>query len=195
MRKILFITFVAIIFTVGIVFNSFSQQKPQYGGVLRMIANQSPQMMSYVPMMGPGDHSNIFPAGERLVDTTRERQTGSGVEPVLAEKVDEDLKNLKITWHIRKGIKFHDGSELDAEVVRWNFQQILDAKALPYAKYLKEMKVIDKYTLVMDLTEYSNQLVPSWGWWPVITSKAAWDKATGGDLAKGKEWARTNIVG
>lgn len=47
----------------------------------------------------------------------------------------------------------------------------------------------------MDLTEYSNKLVPSWGWWPVITSKAAWDKASGGDVEKGKEWARSNIVG
>lgn len=129
------------------------------------------------------------------MDTTIERQTGSGVEPVLAERVEEDAKNLKITWHIRKGVKFHDGSELDAEVVRWNFQQILDAKALVYSSFLKEMRVTDKYTLVFDLTEYSNQLVPSWGWWPVITSKAAWEKASGGDLEKGKEWARTHLVG
>ncbi len=141
-------------------------------------------------MMGPGDHSNIFPAGERLVDTTIDRTKNGGVEPVLAEKVDEDIKGLRIVWHIRKGIKFSDGSDLDAEVVRWNFQQVLDAKSLPYSKYLKDMKVADKYTLVMDLTAYSNQLVPSWGWWPVITSKAAWDQASGGDLEKGKEWAR-----
>jgi peptide/nickel transport system substrate-binding protein len=184
-----------MILIVAIVFNGFSQQKPQYGGILRVIGAQPPQMMSYVPMMGPNDHANIFPAGERLVDTTKERQTTSGIEPVLAEKVVEDPKKLTITWYIRKGIKFHDGSELNAEVVRWNFQQIIDAKALPKGSYLKDMKVVDKYTLVMDLNEYSNQLVPDWGWWPVILSKAAWDKASGGDLAKGKEWARTNIVG
>ena len=84
---------------------------------------------------------------------------------------------------------------MTAEVVRWNFQQILDAKALPGASYLKEMKVVDKYLLVFELNEYSNQLIPTWGWWPIITSKAAWDKASGGDLEKGKEWARTHIVG
>jgi peptide/nickel transport system substrate-binding protein len=195
MRKILFMTFIAIILTGGIVFSGFSQPKPQYGGILRIIAPNGPQMLSYVPMMTPGDHAAVFPGAERLVDTTTERQTSSGIEPVLAEKVDEDVKGLKIIWHIRKGVKFHDGSELDAEVVRWNFQQIIDAKVLVYSKYLKDMKVTDKYTLVMDLTEYSNQLVPSWGWWPVITSKAAWDKASGGDLEKGKEWARTNLVG
>jgi peptide/nickel transport system substrate-binding protein len=194
MKRVSFIVVIAIALTIGIVATGFCQQKV-YGGVLRILAPNGPQMMSYVPMMGPGDHANIFPAGERLVDTTKERQTTSGIEPVLAEKVDEDAKNLKITWHIRKGIKFHDGSDLDADVVRWNFQQIIDGKTLPYSKYLKDMKVTDKYTLVMDLTEYSNQLVPSWGWWPIITSKAAWDKASGGDLEKGKEWARDHIVG
>jgi len=173
------------------------QQKatPQYGGTLTRIIATGPTMLSYVPGMGPTDHANVFPAVERLIDNSQERRKGSGFEPVLAEKVVEDPKGLKITWFIRKGIKFHDGTDLDAEVVRWNFQQIIDAKALPYAKFLRDMKVVDKYTLVMDLTEYSNQLVASWGWWPIITSKAAWDNASGGDLEKGKNWARTNIVG
>ena len=189
--------FLVVIFSIFALMSSgvWAAGTPQYGGTLRLIYTSGPKVMSYVPEMGPSDHSQVFPAGERLVDTTRERQTGSGVEPVLAERVVEDKENLTITWHIRKGIKFHDGSDLDAEVVRWNFQQILDAKNLPYAKYLKAMKVVDKYTLLMELTEYSNQLVPNWGWWPVITSKAAWDKASGGDLDKGKEWARSHIVG
>jgi len=196
MKRIFCIVTVAIALAMTAVPSGICQQKtPIYGGVLRIIASQPPQMMSYVPLMSPGDQFNIFPAVERLVDTTVDRQKGGGVEPVLAEKVDEDVKNLKITFHIRKGITFHDGSEFDAEVARWNIQQVLDAKVLPYAKYLKDMKVPDKYTLVINLTQYSNQLMPSWGWWPIMISKAAWDKASGGDLEKGKEWARTHIIG
>lgn len=195
MKKICVIGLAVCLLSLCLSLTGHTKEKPVYGGVLRVIGNQPPQMMSYVPMMGPGDHTNIFPAGERLVDTTIDRQKNGGVEPVLAEKVDEDVKGLRIVWHIRKGVKFSDGTDLDAEVARWNFQQIIDAKALPYLKYLKDMKVTDKYTLLMDLTQYSNQLVPSWGWWPIITSKAAWDKASGGDLEKGKEWARTHVVG
>jgi peptide/nickel transport system substrate-binding protein len=195
MKKFLLITLVVSLSIVGLVFNSFGKEKPQYGGILRLIMSSGPQMMSYVPMMGPSDRTVIFPAAEALVDTTTERQTAGGVEPVLAEKVVEDPKNLTITWHIRKGVKFHDGSELDAEVARWNIQQVIDAKALPYVSYLKGMKVVDKYTLVMELNEYSNQLMPTWGWWSAMYSKAAWDKASGGDLKKGQEWARTHVVG
>jgi len=197
MKRSTFILIAAVVLIFGIAAAGFCQQNatPVYGGVLRIIYPAGPAMMSYVPMMTPQEHTQIFPAGERLVDTTRDRTKGGGVEPVLAEKVDEDVKGLKITWHIRKGVKFSDGSDLDADVVRWNFQQIIDSQTLPYKECFKDMKVTDKYTLVMDLNKYSNQLVPSWGWWPIITSKAAWDKASGGDLEKGKEWARTHIVG
>jgi ABC-type transport system substrate-binding protein len=195
MKKVLFISLMVMVFTFGIVMNGFAQKKPVYGGILKAIYPNGPQMLSYVPMMGPGDRAAIFPAAEALVDTTRERQTASGIEPVLAEKVIEDPKNLTITFKIRKGVKFHDGSELTAEVARWNIPQVVDAKALPYASYLKGMKVVDKYTLVIELNDYSNQLVPSWGWWSAMYSKEAWEKGSGGDLAKGKEWARTNIVG
>jgi len=195
MKKTLFISFVAVFLTVGIAISGFAQSKPQYGGILRSIVPNGPQMLSYVPMMGPGDRTAIFPGAEALVDTTKERQTASGIEPVLAEKIVEDPKKLTITWYIRKGVKFHDGSELDAEVARWNIQQVVDAKALPYASYLKSMKVVDKYKLVMELNDYSNQLVPSWGWWSAMYSKEAWEKGSGGDLAKGKEWARANFVG
>ena len=186
------VIFLAICLLYG---GAFAAEQPKYGGTLRILVLNGPQVMSYEPMMGPGDHSAMFPAGERLVETTGQRDKNMGTEPWLAEKVVEDIENLTITWYIRQGVKFHDGSDLNAEVVAWNFQMILDSKTLPYQGLLKEMKVEGEYKLVMYLNEYSNQLVPSWGFWPIITSKAAWDKASGGDLAKGKEWARTHIVG
>jgi peptide/nickel transport system substrate-binding protein len=168
---------------------------PVYGGTLRMIAAGGPQVLSYVAAMGPGDHSGVFPAAEGLVQATDQRMSGSGVEPFLCESVDDDYKNLKITWHLRKGIMFHDGTEMTADVVMWNFQMIIDAKALPNQGFLKDMQVVDKYTLVMNLTKWSNRLMPDWGYWPVVTSKAAFDKASGGDVKKGIEWQRVNVVG
>lgn len=193
MRRIPFIAFVvASVALVLVSFSSAQQKTPEYGGVMKVISSQVPQMLSYVAMMGPGDRSAIYPGAEALMDNKFQRK---GMEPVLAEKIVEDPKKLTITWYIRKGVMFHDGSELDAEVARWNIQQVIDAKALPYLSYLKDMRVVDKYTLVMDLNEYSNQLAPSWGWWSAMYSKAAWDKASGGDLEKGKQWARTHMVG
>jgi len=169
---------------------------PEHGGTLRIIATSGPQMLSYVPVMGPGDRSFIFPAAEALVDTTTQRgEMSSGVEPVLCESVDVNDQNLTITFHIRKGVKFSDGSELTAEVARWNLQQVIDAGAMPYMDYFKGFSIPDEYTLVVELTSFNNQMMPTWGWWTAMYSKAAWDAASGGDLEKGKEWARTHIVG
>ena len=46
--------------------------------------------------------------------------------PDLAESW-EILENGKVyVFHLRRGVKFHDGTDFDAEVVRWNFQRITD---------------------------------------------------------------------
>jgi ABC-type transport system substrate-binding protein len=215
MKKILFIAF-ALIIIIGMIAVGCSkststtttttkttsvsptptEQQPVHGGTLKIIASSGPQVLSYVPVMGPGDRSAIFPAAEALVDTTSERGAfTSGVEPVLAESVDVDPDNLTITFHIRHNVKFSDGSDLTAEVARWNLQQVIDAGAMPYMDYYKDMVVTDDYTLVIELTEFNNQMMATWGWWTAMYSKAAWDAASGGDLEVGKEWARTHIVG
>jgi peptide/nickel transport system substrate-binding protein len=165
---------------------------PVYGGTLRIISSAGPQVLSYVPLMGPADRSFIFPGTEALVDTTAERGAfTAGVEPVLAESVDVDVENLTITFHIRKGVKFHDGSDLTAEVARWNLQQVIDAGAMPYMDYFKEMRVEDDYTLVIELNEYNNQLMPTWGWWTAQYSKEAWEAA--GTTEPGRScWRNSN---
>ncbi len=145
--------------------------------------------------MGPTDHTLVFPGAENLVEATAQRESGTGVEPWLCESVDDNPQNLTITWHLRHGVMFHDGTEMTATDVQWNFQVIIDAKALPHADSLKGMRVVDKYTLVMDLNSWSNQLMPDWGYWPVVTSKTAYDKAAAGDPAKGKDFLTNNIVG
>jgi len=169
--------------------------EPVHGGTLRIIAAAGPQVLSYVPLMGPGDRSFIFPGAEALVDTTAERgEFSAGVEPVLAESVDVDVENLTITFKIRQGVKFHDGSDLTAEVAAWNLQQVIDAGAMPYMDYFKEMRVEDDYTLVIELNAYNNQLMPTWGWWTAQYSKEAWEK--GGTTDEERiDWARTHMVG
>ena len=169
--------------------------EPAYGGVLRIIGAAGPQVLSYVPLMGPTDRSFIFPGTEALIDTSGERgEFTTGIEPVLAESFDVDVENLTITFNIRKGVKFHDGSDLTAEVAAWNLQQVIDAGNMPYIDYLKEMRVEDDYTLVLELNEYNNQLLPTWGWWTAQYSKEAWENAGATDEER-NEWVGSHLVG
>jgi peptide/nickel transport system substrate-binding protein len=171
-----------------------STPQPVYGGTLRYIFPASPQSLSYGPEMAVWEAIMIAPAVERLMDVGEQRNVNYALKPVLAERVDEDIANNRIIFHLRQGIKFHDGSPLNAEAVIWNYQQLLTLGGLQYIGYWKGIDKLDDLTFQITYTEYCNQLVPSWGA-IFIFSKTAWEKASAGDLAKGRDWARNNAVG
>ncbi|MFX0195152.1 MAG: ABC transporter substrate-binding protein [Candidatus Hodarchaeota archaeon] len=59
-------------------------------------------------------------------------------------------------FHLRRGVKFHDGTDFDASVVKWNMKRILDPDfASPQRKlieaYLESVEVLDKYTVAFRL--------------------------------------------
>jgi peptide/nickel transport system substrate-binding protein len=191
MKKLFSITLMAIIFTVGIAFNGFAQQKPVRGGVLREIWPNGPMCVGYLPEMGPGDEIAVMPGVERMMEYNN---ADKQIHPLLAEKVDVDKTNKKLTFHIRKGVKFHDGSDLTAEVTAFWYKLYNDVHRLQFGNTVSSIEVADTYTMVLHLTDFNNQFLDGLGWVPIY-SKAAWDKAGGGDVEKSKAFARANCIG
>lgn len=78
------------------------------------------------------------------------------IVPDLAESWDIP-DNLTYTFHLRKGIKFHDGTEMTSEDVKFTLERILDPKTgSPAASYLGPVKKIEapsKYTVTIRLKE------------------------------------------
>ena len=181
MKKLLFVALTVFISIFGLVFNSFGQH-PQYGGILRIVTPGGPRTF-YFPEGGPADLTASFPALEALMEYTSRRE----LKPHLAESVDIDPNNLTITFHLRKGIKFHDGSPLNAEQVAWSFNFQKEMKRLQYGDKLKSVEIIDDYTVILHLTEYNNQIIHSFGW-VFQNSKKAY-------TTKDKDWLRSHIVG
>jgi peptide/nickel transport system substrate-binding protein len=80
--------------------------------------------------------------------------------PGIATEWDVSSDLLTYTFKLRKGVLFHNGREVDAEAVKWNFERIQDAKiGHPFTRSalgnLKEAQVLDKYTLRCGLQEPS----------------------------------------
>lgn len=108
-----------------------------------------------------------------------------GIQPWLAEsyKVGDDLKS--ITFNLRKGVKFHDGSDFNAQVVKWNLDNIIAKKLQPN---WDSVTIIDDYTVKVNLKQWQNTLLRAFDMGAAMISKASFDK-------NGIDWARYNPVG
>jgi len=63
---------------------------------------------------------------DRLLDVV-ERPGGSlGLAGELAESWESDVSGRTYTFTLRKDLKFHDGTALDAPAVKWNFERWMD---------------------------------------------------------------------
>ncbi len=115
----------------------------------------------------------------------------SGLIPGLAESwsVDEADKT-RWTFKLRQGVKFHDGSEFDADAVIFNFEKLFDEKSPQYSARqgslvnfrmpgYKGVKKVDKYTVEFT-TKEPDSFFPFQICYFLIASPAQW--------AKTKDW-------
>ncbi|HEU0165981.1 MAG TPA: ABC transporter substrate-binding protein, partial [Thermomicrobiales bacterium] len=77
-------------------------------------------------------------------------------EGILAESWDISDDGLTYTFHLRKGITFHDGTDFNADAVKFTFDRLMDPKtAAPAAGWVTAIKgstVIDPSTVTIDLS-------------------------------------------
>jgi ABC-type transport system substrate-binding protein len=105
-------------------------------------------------------------------------------------KVD-DQDRTKWTFTIRKGAKYHDGSEFTAQAAVWNFDKLLKSDAPQYDSKqaaqgrsripaIKSYRAIDDYTLEI-VTHEPDAFLPYQLTWIPMSSPANWEKV-------GKSW-------
>lgn len=115
-------------------------------------------------------------------------QVNAKLEPEcdLCEKFTVSSDNLKITFNLKKGVKFHDGQELTADDVKFTYTSILNAdNASPRRSDLKDVfdkpdsiKVVDPYTIEFNFTKVkADTLVSDMGY--AVLPKHVFGDATG----------------
>ena len=162
---------------------------PVAGGTLRLIHNAGPQVLGYWPTMGPTEEGALFPGLERIMKFA----PGRKLVPDLAESVVEDPDALTITIKLHEGVKFHDGTELTAQVAKWNYDLAAPTGKLQFADAIKEFEIVDDYSYVLHLNYWHNQLLQSIAWVPMV-SQAAYE-ASGATEEERIDWASGNLVG
>lgn len=81
------------------------------------------------------------------------------VEPSLAKSWDVSPDGLTYTFHLQEGVKFHDGTDFDAEAVKINIDRQIPPQVTPDMAYgsfvygsVKDVQVVDKLTVKVNLT-------------------------------------------
>ena len=117
-----------------------SDLNPKYGGILRVVFSTGPATLGWVPDIFPGSETSVQPCLESLL---RSNDKGE-IYPWLAKsyKIADDLKS--ITFTLRKGVKFHDGSDLNAGVAKWNLDNLIQARKAPN---WGSVDILDDYTI------------------------------------------------
>jgi peptide/nickel transport system substrate-binding protein len=135
----------AMAFAVGL---GAGAEEPRRGGTLTHLATSSPD--------------NLDPQGTvmaiswwvfaRMVDTLTARDHNLEIVPHLAESWEMSEDGLTWTFHLRRGVRFHDGTPFNAEAAAFSFNRFVAEALVGILPQLKETVAVDEYTIEMRLT-------------------------------------------
>ena len=84
------------------------------------------------------------------------------IVPELAKSWDVLDNGQAYVFHLVEGVKFHDGTDFDAQAAKWNFDRILNPEVKswvrPYYDEIDQAEVVDTYTLRIQMKEPSGAL-------------------------------------
>jgi len=159
--------------------------QPQQGGILKIIEVTGPKTPFGWPVESVGE-STV--AHKPIVESLVRLHYNGRIEPWLAESWKIAPDKSSATFHLRKGVKFHDGTDFNAEAAKFNLDALKAGKN-PGTEDWGSIDIIDPYTIRINLLKYTN----------IFLSRLA---GTPGSMVsptavktKGLEWARWNPVG
>jgi peptide/nickel transport system substrate-binding protein len=165
---------------------SKAKATPKYGGVLRMLVNQGPGNFGYPPTMdGNSQQMSASVCIEPLVEADREGQfLSTGL--VTSYKMSPDGKTY--TFSLRKGVKFHDGTDFNAQAAKWNMDRSVAARIYG-TTYWQSIEVVDDHTLRLILKQPDYTMINN------MNRAAAYMISPTAYNKNGEQWAQFNPVG
>jgi len=156
----IFILILLIMFMPAVtIAESIPRQEKPYGGALVWGTRNKPSIIN--PLFTT---SSVSMSLQDLIFNRLVRLNSKGeIEPDLAESWDISPDGLVYTFHVRKGVRFHDGVECNAYDVKFTYDKIMDpAVNSPFRVYfdlITDTQVMDKYTFRIILKEPSATLI------------------------------------
>lgn len=106
--------------------------------------------------MNPHLYTGSMPAQGMVYESLVEN-TPDGIKPLLAETWDISEDGKTYTFHLRQGVKFHDGEPFNAEAVKQNIEAVqANAEKHAWIKLstkITNVEVIDEHTVALTLSD------------------------------------------
>lgn len=138
------------------------------------------------PAVVPGIPTFYGPAGESLYYSDKE---GNPV-PCLATSWEFSPDGKFVTFHLRKGVKFHDGTDFNAEAVKFCLDRGRTGQG-PGLKPVTSVDVIDDYTVRVNWPKFDYSVWDSLGG----QRSPSWIVSPTSINTHDKDWPLLNIVG
>lgn len=92
---------------------------------------------------------------QSLYDKLLDIDAKGNLVPMLAEKWEISSDKKEYTFHLRQGVKFHDGTDFNAESVKFNFERNMEEDSLRRneIKDVDSLTVVDPYTIKIMLKQ------------------------------------------
>jgi len=159
--------------------------RPHYGGTLKII-NSISAMILGDPVQTSYNTDRLY--AHACVETLVSFDDMGMVAPGLAESwvISPDFKS--ITFKLRKGVKFHDGTDFNAEAAKYNLDRYR-AAPLPDLKSVASIDVLDDYTIRFYLSNWDNLILGN------LALRAGFIISPTAAKAHDKDWLLTHPVG
>ncbi len=161
--------------------------EPNRGGTLRVSFNTDAR---HFDMHGPVPGYEAFWVSNNVFNAlvTLGPLPDLDIVPDLATSWDILDEGNTYVFHLRQGVTFHDGTAFNADVVKWNFDRMLDPVnkywQRPFYEQVASIEVVDTNTIRFNMKEPSGALIPAMtGFGAYMVSPAAFEKY-------GKKWTR-----
>lgn len=157
----------------------------KYGGIIKQAVVRNPVRFGDPLNVRGQDGSYAQAVMQRLMEADGK----GGYESVLAESWDLASDGSAYTIKLRKGVKYHDGTDFNAQAVKFNLQRGISSP-ISFLDQVKSMDVVDNHTLRLNLKYWDNLILPS-----LSSTRYAWMTSPTAFEKKGKKWIDTHPVG
>ena len=129
---------------------------PVSGGKFVMVRNTGITEIGAPMDLKSAAGATTFPLWAAIAEPLFIVDAADRIVPVLAESVDVAADGMSVTFKLRKGVKFHDGTDFNADAVKYNLEAVKASKVGGSAPLdnVKSYEIIDGYTIKINFNKF-----------------------------------------